>query len=289
MSMSTEQYNSLDEVLKLLNGLEHDSYKRARIIDYIQEKKTVAVFAYGSLMWHPFEHVESVIYNCLLKDYTKGFICEDFIYRGSMTFSGLTLGLEQAMNGTVKGSFLLSNVNQCIPFIQAFIKRETPISINGIVLDIYTYDFLPILMPDQTTIEYAITCVANTKSKFYLNKKLTIEEQAENIARAYGLSGTNFQYLDNTLKIYRELSLYDTFTPQIQKLHDKVIQYRHRLPVSDRKWLERYDQLMTAEERLEAIRLRKITEIEIGSEQIFNRLCSIQERKAKTFHRMLTI
>jgi len=123
-------------------------------------------------------------------------------------------------------------------------------------MDIYTYDFLKIVMPNGTDIQYALTCVVNTRSLFYSNQQLTLEEQAQKIAQAYGLNGTNLQYLRKVINIYREYNLNDSCTSEIENLYHKVILYRQCLSMSDQQWLEVYDQLQTLEEREEIVRSR---------------------------------
>jgi cation transport regulator ChaC len=245
---------ALDETLKLLNGLHDDLSKRNNIIKYIQENRKISVFAYGSLLWNPIGPINEIISDCILHQYTKGFFCEDFVYRGTTCFTGLTMGLQKDLQGTVNGALFISNGDQIIPFIKAFVKRETPINFNGTIMDIYSYDFVKVIMPDGINIEYALTCVVNIKSQFYLNQQLTLTEQAYKIGQAYGLNGTNFQYLEKLTNIYRQLNIYDTFTSDLKDLYDKVMLYRQSLSNNDHKWLQIYDQLQTLEERKEAVK-----------------------------------
>jgi len=247
--MTSMKYSELDETLKLLNGLQDDSYKRLEICKYVQEYGKIAVFAYGSLLWNPFEYVDQMIFNCTLHGYKKGFMCEDFIYRGTMNFTGLTMGLQKDSNETVNGALLISSADHVLPFIQAFVARETPSSIDGTVMDIYTYDFVKICMPDGISHQYALTCIVNPDRLFYLTPQLTLDEQAQKMARAYGQNGTNLQYLQRAIKTYQKFNLQDSCTCEIEDLYDKVLLYRQSLSISDQKWLEIYDELQTLEER----------------------------------------
>ncbi|CAF3899615.1 unnamed protein product [Rotaria sp. Silwood1] len=284
-----EQMSALDEALKLLNGLNNDSLKRANIIEYLQMKKTIAVFAYASLIWNPFEHIEKTIPNCCLMGYTKGFFCQDFIYRGTQDCTALTMGLKSCQNGFVKGYLLMSSIHQSIPFIEAFVKRETPIDVDGTKMDIYTYDFLPVLMPDGNTIEWALTCLVNCQSQFYISTILSIQQQAEIISRSYGINGTNFQYLHNTLNIYQNLGLVDTFTEEIEQLYATVLLCRYKLAEQDRQWLDTFDQLLTKDERQLAIKSQKIKNIQIKSRHLLNRMYSVTLTTIPTYHRMLSV
>jgi len=247
-------YIELDETFKLLNGFDNDLSKRNKIIDYIKDKGRISVFAYGSLLWNPIEHFNQFIPNCFLYNYTKGFFCEDFIYRGTTSFTGLTMGLIKHSSEFVNGALLISNGDNIIPFIKSFVKRETPINYNGICMDIYKYDFVKIIMPDGINYEYSLTCIVNKKSLFYLNKELTLEEQANKIGQAYGMNGTNFQYLEKLKNIYFKLNINDSFSEHFQNLYEQILSFRLSLTINCQKWFQIYDQLQNLEERKEALK-----------------------------------
>jgi cation transport regulator ChaC len=252
--MFSTESTKLDETLKLLNGLHDDSSlsKRKAICNYVRENGMIAVLAYGSLLWNPIEYVDTMICNCILHGYAKGFICEDFVYRGTTNFTGLTMALQEDSDSYVNGALLIPNANQIIPFLRAFVERETPTNIYGTKMDIYRYDFVEIVMPDRS-IQYALTCIVNKKSLFYLNPQLTLDEQAQKMAIAYGKNGTNFQYLQRALKTYRDYGLNDSCTAELEDLYAKIISCRQNLPINDQKWLDIYDELQTLEERQQVV------------------------------------
>ena len=88
----------LDETLKLLNGFNNNSLKRNKLINNIKSKGRISIFAYGSLLWNPVKYLDYFISNCILNNYQKGFFCEDFIYRGTNCFTGLTMALKRHQN-----------------------------------------------------------------------------------------------------------------------------------------------------------------------------------------------
>ncbi|CAF1101013.1 unnamed protein product [Adineta steineri] len=245
-------YLELDQNLKLLNGLHDDITKRNDIISYIKQNNKISIFAYGSLLWNPIGHIDEIIPDCTLNEYKKGFFCEDFVYRGTTDFKGLTMGLEKDSNAYVHGALFSSNNNKILSFIKSFVKRETPIDFNKTIMDIYIYDFVKIILPDRVNVEYALTCVVNTNSLFYLNNKLTLEEQSIRIGQAYGINGTNFQYLDKLMNMYQQLNIQDSFTKILENLYNKVLLYRQSLSMNAQKWFQIYDQLQTLEQRNEA-------------------------------------
>ncbi|UJR32476.1 hypothetical protein I4U23_019938 [Adineta vaga] len=246
--------HQLDESLKLLHGLHDDISKRNEIISFIKTNKRISIFAYGSLLWNPIEHINEMISNCILTNHRKGFFCEDFVYRGTLDFKGLTMGLIKDTKSFVHGSLFVAMNEQIIPFIKAFVKRETPVHFNQTIMDIYTYDFVKILLPDKKTTEYALTCVINNQSLFYLKDQLSIEDQSLRIGQAYGVNGTNFQYLDKLIDVYRQLNIRDTSTDILENLYMKVLLYRQSLTLNVQKWFQIYDQLQTLEQRKEATR-----------------------------------
>jgi cation transport regulator ChaC len=241
-------YNELDETLKLLNGFDDDLNKRNEIINLIKENGRISIFAYGSLLWNPICHYNYFIPNCTLKNYKKGFFCEDFIYRGNCSFTGLTMGLIKQLNEYVNGVLLVSTKNKIIPFLKSFVQRETPLHYNGTLMDIYQYDLVQIKLPDGITNEYAITCIVNQKSLFYLNKQLTLDQQANKIGQAYGKNGTNFQYLQKLKLIYQKLNINDSFSNHFEDLYQKIILFRIGLSIHTQKWFQIYDQLQLLED-----------------------------------------
>ena len=248
---------NLDEALKLLNGLDSDPYKRSNIIKYVQAKNTISAFAYGSLIWNPIEHVKKIIPDCSLIGFTKGFLCQDAIYRGTTDCKALTMGLKPCENSFVKGCLLTCDMDQSVSFVEALVKRETPVDATGTKMNIYIYDFLPVMMLDGEICEWALVCVVNCSSQFYVPWTLSIEQQAKIIGQAYGVNGTNFQYLRNTINIFRQLNLVDTFTHEMEQLYAAVLEYRQCLAQHDLQWLIMFDQLTTHNERRLAIESRK--------------------------------
>ena len=89
-------------------------------------------------------------------------------------------------------------------------------------MDIYKYDLVKVYLPDKIHFEYCLTCIVNKKSLFYLNRNLTIEEQAKKIFYAHGINGTNFQYLQKLNIIYKKLNINDSFSKQFTILYNTI-------------------------------------------------------------------
>ncbi|CAF4157235.1 unnamed protein product [Rotaria magnacalcarata] len=152
------------------------------------------------------------------------------------------MGLRPVPREYVMGSVLISSGDQIIPFIEAFIKRETSI-----------------MMPDRIDSIYALTCAVNKKSAFYFEQTLDLSEQAEKVARAYGFSGTNLQYLTKLVQMYCELKIDDSSTLKIEELYEKTFLHREHSSMDCSKWLDMCDRLKTPQERLNALNERTIT------------------------------
>ena len=232
--------------LAKLNGLQYDHATVERICQDAVMYGNVAIFAYGSLIWKTIKHVSEMIPNYKLAGYSKDFICEDFIYRGTTGFPGLTLALKNDSNKHVLGFLLMSTADEIIPFLEGFILREQPVSIDGVTMDIYRYDFLPITRPDGST-RYALTCVVNEHSQFYVNPPLPLNQKVARMALAFGDNGTNLQYLKDLISAYDEHKLYDKCTDELKDLLSKCNNYRLRLSPAHREWLKKYDKLKPEE------------------------------------------
>ena len=232
--------------LAKLNGLQYDHATVERICQDAVMYGNVAIFAYGSLIWKTIKHVSEMIPNYKLAGYSKDFICEDFIYRGTIGFPGLTLALKNDSNKHVLGFLLMSTADEIIPFLEGFILREQPVSIDGVTMDIYRYDFLPITRPDGST-RYALTCVVNEHSQFYVNPPLPLNQKVARMALAFGDNGTNLQYLKDLISAYDEHKLYDKCTDELKDLLSKCNNYRLRLSPAHREWLKKYDKLKPEE------------------------------------------
>ena len=274
--MNEIEFWELDETLQSLDGLHENPSKRMEICKYVEENNLIAVFAYGSLLWNPVEYVEKRICNCTLEGYRKGFICEDFIYRGTKRFTGLTMGLEEDSQSYVKGALLIARAHQIIPFVEAFLERETPTIINGVRMNIYRYDFVKVILPDGITCGYALTCIVNEKSEFHMNPRLTLDQQAKKMALAYGQNGTNLQYLQRAIYTYEQLKLKDSCTDELEELFRQVIFYRQNLSTKDQDWLRIYDELSTMEERQRTVKIYALVACQASVEPWLRRSMYIQ-------------
>lgn len=253
-----DNYQQLDEQLKLLNGFGDDSSKRKSVLDYICDNGKIAVFAYGSLLWNPINYVNEIVHNCRLNGYIKGFICYDCVYRGTRDFHGLTMGLRNDDDHFVNGALLISSGDEIIPFIDALIKRDAPAISDGNEMDIYRFDFLDIMMPGGIECQKAFTCVANENSRYYAGNKLTVDQQAEIIAQASGRNGTNLEYLKTLCSKFLELKITDSSTSDFYQLYEKILYRRQGSWMKEQKQLlTMFDGLATTEERNQAQAVRE--------------------------------
>jgi cation transport protein ChaC len=173
------------------------------------------VFGYGSLLWNPgFEVAERC--TARLEGYARSFCMRSIHHRGTEEAPGLVLALDAKDGACCDGLALRAapgSETQVIDYLRA---RE-------LVSSAYLERSLPIGLQDGRRIE-ALVYVIDPDHVQYCT--LTLEEQAQIIARASGGRGTNRDYLYNTAAHLDELGLPD---PELHWLTDRV---RQLSPVS---------------------------------------------------------
>lgn len=167
------------------------------------------VFAYGSLMWRPgFRYAEAV--RARLHGYRRGFCIYSVHYRGSKTRPGLVLGLERG--GLCEGiayRIAAEDVDETLAYIR---DRE---QVSGV----YREKMVRVtLAGDQPRTATALTFVAEKRHPSFV-RNLPLARQAVIIRGAAGGSGTNADYLINTLQHLSELGIRDR---QLERLLSTV-------------------------------------------------------------------
>lgn len=157
------------------------------------------VFGYGSLIWHPgFDFAEKR--RATLAGYRRAFCMTSVHYRGTPEAPGLVLALDRADGGHCAGVAYRVAASEA-EGVLAYLRERELVS--------YAYDEarLPVRFDDGAAVE-AVTFVTNRTHPQYRGS-LSIEEQAEIIARAVGPRGPNAEYLRNTLAGLEALGLHD--------------------------------------------------------------------------------
>lgn len=147
------------------------------------------VFGYGSLMWQPgFRYRERVA--ATLMGWRRSFCLRSIRYRGTPENPGLVLGLDAESGSRCHGVAFRVEASDA-EAVRAYLRER----------ELVTYAYheaeLPVLLPSGRSVT-ALTYVIDREHAQYAGQ-LSLEEQAEIIARAVGPSGTNAAYLANTL------------------------------------------------------------------------------------------
>lgn len=174
------------------------------------------VFGYGSLIWQPgFDFDDRRL--AVLPGYRRAFCMTSIVYRGTPEAPGLVLALDADPAGRCAG------VAYHVPAAAA---AATHAYLRERELVSYAYDEarVTLALDDGRTVE-ALAYVSNRAHPQYAGG-LTLEEQAEVIARAEGPRGPNADYLLNTVEGLAALGLED---PDLVRLAGLV---RDRLPAA---------------------------------------------------------
>jgi len=168
------------------------------------------IFGYGSLMWDPSVRF-SEVRRAHSPDHARSFCLWDDGGRGSIENPGLMLALD---NGAGCTGLAFRIPDDCVDH-ETFVlfRRE-------MILEAYRPEWVT-LETAQGAID-AVTFVAN-RGHDLIRPGIPLAEQSARIARAEGMLGTNFDYLDNT---FRHLALLKIDDLYINALHDAATSLR---------------------------------------------------------------
>ncbi len=169
---------------------------------------TLWVFGYGSLLWHPgFEVAEQR--HARLADYSRSFCMRSIHHRGSEEEPGLVLALDAHRGALCEGVALRAEPGTEDQTLEYLRERE-------LVSAAYLEKTLTLDLEDGTRID-AVAYVIDRDHVQYC--RLSLEEQAQIIAKAHGGRGPNTEYLYNTAAHLEELGIPDA---ELQWLVDRV-------------------------------------------------------------------
>ncbi len=209
MRMSLERYAEIDAAAAA-HGYPED-WRWTHDVREANRRETLAgrldgdlwVFGYGSLIWDPALHVAE-IRRATLEGWRRRFCMHLGMGRGTPETPGLMAALDAG--GTCHGAALR------IP--AEIVDRETEILwMREMIAGVYIPTFVQVTTP-QGEIE-ALTFVMDQLNERYV-PDLPIDEAAKMIARATGIIGSNFEYLDSLVLHLRELRIEDR---EMEELH----------------------------------------------------------------------
>jgi len=157
------------------------------------------VFGYGSLIWQPgFDFDDRRL--AVLQGYRRAFCMTSIAYRGTPDAPGLVLSLDLDPAGSCHGVAYHVPAGAAAA-THAYLRERELVS--------YAYDEarVPLELDGGERVE-ALAYVSNRAHPQYCGG-LSLERQAEVIARAKGPKGPNADYLLNTVESLEALGLHD--------------------------------------------------------------------------------
>lgn len=146
------------------------------------------VFGYGSLLWNPgFTPAETVVAE--LTGYHRSFCMWSIHHRGSEEDPGLVLALDVADGARCAGVAFRVAEGEEDAVLEMLRERE-------LISSAYYEDTVPLALEDGRRVE-ALAYIINQDHVQYCGD-LSLERQAEVIAKAVGGRGPNTEYLFNT-------------------------------------------------------------------------------------------
>ena len=174
--------------------LEERERMRRRVLTEVGTGKDIWIFGYGSLIWNPILRYAEERRACVY-GFHRAFCQWTHLGRGSPQQPGLMAGLDRG--GSCRGIAyrIAPDAVECETRI--LWDRETPLPI-----------YVPRVLNAKTDagVIRVITFVANHTSEYYIGP-MSIEAQAEYIARAGGSLGSNAEYLFNLVRCLEERGL----------------------------------------------------------------------------------
>jgi glutathione-specific gamma-glutamylcyclotransferase len=164
------------------------------------------VFGYGSLMWRPgFDHIEKS--RARLHGYRRALCIVSRVHRGTPERTGLVLGLDKG--GSCVGIAFRVEKHLRDEVIAYLRERE-------LVSNAYKERFLLVRLGDGRLVQ-ALSYVVDRKHEQY-SGPLSEEQAAERVKGAVGKSGTNEDYLFNTVEHLEALGIRDEWLEGVARI-----------------------------------------------------------------------
>jgi glutathione-specific gamma-glutamylcyclotransferase len=178
----------------------------------------VWIFGYGSLMWRPdFPYVERA--RARVTGYHRAFCVASTHHRGTEARPGLVLGLDRG-HACVGVAYRVADADAA--------STLNYLRVRELIYGVYREAHVPALLRDGSHREVtALAYIVERAHPSYVGR-LSSQRQIELIRAAKGLSGTNLDYLINTVRHLRELAIRE---PQLERLAGRAAGYAfHMVP-----------------------------------------------------------
>lgn len=171
--------------------------------------KPLWVFGYGSLLWNPgFTPAEQAV--ARLEGYHRSFCMWSIHHRGTEDQPGLVLALDVAEGAICDGVAFRVKDSEAEEVLAALRERE-------LISSAYYEIFVPLALSDGRTVDALAYVIAQDHAQYCGG--LSLERQAEVIARSVGGRGPNPDYLYNTAAHLAQMGVRD---PDMVWLVDRV-------------------------------------------------------------------
>lgn len=169
------------------------------------------IFGYGSLMWNPgFEYVESE--PARLFGYHRALCVYSWVHRGTPRMPGLVLGLDAG--GSCRGKAFRISTSKKSKVVEYLRGREQ-------VTQVYREVLIPIVIEKSKPVRTNALCYLIDRNHEQYAGKLQLERQLELVKCGRGKSGTNPEYVLNTVAHLEELGIVDQNLQWLSKRLDK--------------------------------------------------------------------
>ena len=157
------------------------------------------VFGYGSLMWRPaFEFIERA--PAALIGAHRSLCIYSFHHRGTHEHPGLVLGLDEG--GACRGVAFRVAPDKSEATIAYLREREQ-------ITEVYVEALRPVSLLDGSGRELEALCYVVDRAHPQYAGRLSTEAQARLVRSAVGGSGTNIDYVLNTVRHLEEADIHD--------------------------------------------------------------------------------
>lgn len=161
------------------------------------EGEDIWVFGYGSLMWRPgFPYIEKT--EARLYGYHRRFCVYSHVYRGSPEAPGLVLGLDRG--GSCRGMAFRVAAGDAAQTLDYLDDRE-------LIYSVYKPVRVSLRTPERAPLK-AHTYVVKPGDRQHA-MGLSDDELIDLLVSRQGQSGTNLDYLRNTVGHLRDFEIYD--------------------------------------------------------------------------------
>lgn len=163
------------------------------------------VFGYGSLMWRPgFAHTRTL--RARVHGFRRALCVRSYVHRGTRDRPGLVLGLDRG--GSCIG-LAFQVPGDLREEVLAYLRERE------LVTHVYRERIVPVSLADGERVE-AVSYVVDRRHEQYAGP-LHVDDAAERVRGAVGMSGPNEEYVLNTVDHLKALGIRDHWLEEVAR------------------------------------------------------------------------